>query len=61
MPSPSEFIPRHLAATSLAGVFSSADPETRVAILADVASELQIGESEGEVTLSFEMILGLAQ
>lgn len=61
LPPPSEFIPRHFAGTSLAGVFFSADAETQAAVIADMASELQIDESASEVTLPFEMNLGLTQ
>jgi ubiquinone/menaquinone biosynthesis C-methylase UbiE len=56
-----KFIPLHFASTSLATIFASTDRETRAAVIADVASQLQIDEPSSEAVFPFEVNLGLAQ
>ena len=61
LPPLEEFLPRHLASTSMASIFASIDSETLAAFIADVARELQIEDTARESAFSFEVNLGRAQ
>lgn len=61
LPPLEEFLPRHLASTSLASIFASIDSETQAGIFAGVARELRIEDTARESAFSFEVNLGRAE